>query len=94
MGGRSGVMGGPRDTEHCWCILWERRSRPCFYRGGSLLKLAGALVGRGKRLCDKNEGCVLTFYECLFSQKCFQLSFNDFEVDVLNHLGLVPLQPY
>lgn len=42
------------------------------------------------RVCNKFEGCVIPLLECLFSMIDFRLTFNDSEVDVLNHLGVSP----
>lgn len=43
-------------------------------------------------LCEKHEACVIPFHECLFSYIGLQLPFNDFEVGVLNHMGISPSQ--
>lgn len=38
-----------------------------------------------KRVCNSFDGCSISFYEFLFSRLGLSLSFNDFEVEVLNH---------
>lgn len=39
-----------------------------------------------KRISSKYNGCVALIQECLFSFIGYGLLFNDFEVDVLNHM--------
>lgn len=41
---------------------------------------------KDKRTCSEYDVCVIPFYDCLFYILRFHLSFNDFEVGVLNHL--------
>lgn len=45
-----------------------------------------------KRLCSSFDGCLVPFHEFLFSRLRFRLPFNDFEVEVLNHLRITPSQ--
>lgn len=46
-----------------------------------------------KRVCSSFDGCLVPVYECLFSTLGFRIPFNDFEVDVLNHLRIPNSHP-
>lgn len=47
---------------------------------------------KDKRICSEYDRCVTPFCDCLFSILDFHLSFNDFEISVLNHLMIAPSQ--
>lgn len=49
-------------------------------------------LDKDQRICDQYGGCAITFHECLFSLVGYGLPFNGFEISVLNHLLIAPLQ--
>lgn len=47
-----------------------------------------------KGICSEYNWCAIPLHELFFSLMCFLLSFNDFEMSVLNHLMIAPSQLY
>lgn len=49
-------------------------------------------LGSTERICSSFEGCSVPLYECLFTKLRVRPPFFDFEVVVMNHLRVAPLQ--
>lgn len=47
---------------------------------------------KGKRIYSQYDECAIHFHECIFSLIGYRLTFNDFEVIILNHLFFFVMQ--
>lgn len=45
-----------------------------------------------KRICSEYDECTIPFYECTFSITGLCLPFNNFKIEILNHLMISPSQ--
>lgn len=91
-----------KDISTDWMDRETLENVSAFTRGGGLdyaLSDAWSLSDWGvfseegyKRISYEYDECVIPFHDFLFSLKGFCLAFNDFEINVMNHLMTAPMQ--